>query len=98
MQAIQTKFHPPTNTRGARYKATCRAGSVTVSCDYSLNDENNHKIAAMALCAKLGRVVPHYGRMVGGTLSDRGWDMVWVFDDKSSPSFQIQATAKETEQ
>ena len=30
MQAIITKFLSPTNTRGARVKAFCAAGSVTV--------------------------------------------------------------------
>lgn len=31
MQAITTKYLPATNTKGARIKASCEAGSVTIS-------------------------------------------------------------------
>jgi hypothetical protein len=54
MQAIQTKFFGPTNTRGARYKATCEAGSLTLPMDYAINSEDNHVRVASALIAKLG--------------------------------------------
>ena len=36
MQSIQIKYLPPTNTKGARLKATCEAGSFIESRDYSL--------------------------------------------------------------
>jgi len=51
MQAIQTKYLGPTNHRGSRVKATCAAGSVIVSWDYSLpnNIEENHRAAAYFL-------------------------------------------------
>lgn len=93
MQAIQTKYLGPTNTRGDRHKAACWAGSVTVPMDWTLDAHDNHKRAAMALCAKLG----WGGRMVGGTLLKSN-TMVWVFDDKSSPSFEIQTPAKDSNQ
>lgn len=86
MQAIQTKYLAPTNSRGSRFKATCWAGSITVPYDYSVNVEPNHLQAAMALCVKLGWVAPEYGRMAGGTLADGS--MVWVFDDPMSLSFE----------
>ncbi len=56
MQAIITAFLPPTNTRGSRYKASCEAGSITLSADCALNAEENHKAARTALCCKLASV------------------------------------------
>lgn len=56
MQAITVKYLGPTNTKGARYKAICAAGAVTVAYDYSLNTQGNVKQAIKALCAKLGWV------------------------------------------
>lgn len=53
MQAIQTKFLGPTNTKGSRVKATCWLTSVTVSWDHSLNVEENHHAAIEALICKL---------------------------------------------
>ncbi len=60
MQAIRVKFLGPTNNRGSRYKATCDAGSITVSADYSLNYSANHDRAANALIEKLGWKEPDY--------------------------------------
>jgi hypothetical protein len=54
MQAITTRFIGPTNSRGARYKATCEAGSITLGCDYALDSEGNHIRAAQSLIARLG--------------------------------------------
>lgn len=54
MQAITTKYLPATNTKGARIKATCEAGSVTISYPYSGDEQNTHWQAAQALIAKLG--------------------------------------------
>lgn len=55
MQAIQTKYLGPTNTRGSRIKATCWLTSVTVSWDYSANFEENHTAAIGALVHKLNK-------------------------------------------
>lgn len=52
MIAIQTRYLPPTNTRGARIKAWTprRAGlSVTVPYDYSLSGVSVHYAAVVAL-------------------------------------------------
>lgn len=54
MQAILTKYLSPTDTKGSRVKATCGAGSVTVSWDYGLSIENNHAAAAKELIRQLG--------------------------------------------
>ena len=51
-QAIRTKYIGPTNHRGARIKAYSWAGSVTVDYDYSLNEEERHAKAALALIEK----------------------------------------------
>jgi len=54
MQAIVTKYLGPTNSRGARVKAFCDAGGITVPWDYALDTEGNHDRAARALIQKLG--------------------------------------------
>ena len=54
MIAIQTKFLPCTNTKGARVKAfaTNRPWSVTISYDYSGSDEMPHFRAVQAFIEK----------------------------------------------
>ncbi len=51
-QAITSKYIPPTNTRGARYRAECARGSITVSEDYGLNSDENHIAATLKLIAR----------------------------------------------
>lgn len=53
MQAIQTKFIGPTNTKGSRVKATCWLGSVTLGWDHALDSAENHKEALQAMCDKM---------------------------------------------
>jgi hypothetical protein len=51
MQAIETKYIPPTNTRGSRIKAYCQRGALTIP--YPEGDqEEAHRAAAFALCHK----------------------------------------------
>lgn len=52
-QAITAKYLGPTNHRGARIKASCSGGSVTIDRDYSMNAEDNHSAAVAALIEKL---------------------------------------------
>jgi hypothetical protein len=54
MQAIQTTYKGPTDSRGARILAKADAGSATVAWDHALGILENHLAAAMALVAKLG--------------------------------------------
>jgi len=68
MQAIQTRYLGPTNTRGSRIKAWCDAGSLTQSWDYAVNGDLNHVAAAAALQHKLGWVGGLYGSLKSGTL------------------------------
>ena len=53
MQAIKTKFIGPTNTRGARIKASCEAGEVTIPYPYGLDVIAAHRSAARALLDKI---------------------------------------------
>jgi len=53
MQALTTKYMGPTDNRGARIKATCEAGSVTIGYPSELDQEEAHIAAAKALCYKL---------------------------------------------
>lgn len=66
LQAITTKHIGPSNTRGARVKATAAGGSVTVSWDHALDTRQNHTAAAHALANKL----QWEGLYVGGGLPD----------------------------
>lgn len=75
-QAIITKFMGPTNSRGARVKATADAGSITVGWDYALNIEGNHTAAAKALAMKLGWA----GHWHGGGLPGSGYAFVLASD------------------
>lgn len=68
MQAIITKYLGATDFRGARVKATCQVGSITLSWDYALNFEQNHDAAARALANKLGWLFPRSG--------SHAWDLV----------------------
>lgn len=54
MQAIHTVGLSPTNTRGARIKATAGAGTCTCPWDHELGVEENHLACAMVLISKLG--------------------------------------------
>ena len=65
MQAIQTKYIGPTNTRGSRVKATCWLTSITVSWDHSASVEENHTAAIEALVCKLNndRIVKEHSQL-----------------------------------
>ena len=84
MQAIQTKYLSPTNTRGSRIVATCDAGKITVPWDYAQGSFGNHQDAAMVLAAKLG----WDGTYVGGTLPNAD-TVAWVLAGDRSYSFVI---------
>lgn len=85
LQAIQTKYLGPTNSRGSRIKATAAAGSVTVSWDYALDQCDNHRAAAKALCDKFGWITDTKlgtrGNLESGQLADGSY--VHVFADRT---------------
>ena len=55
MQSIETKFIAPTNTRGARIAARCRAKRIIVPYEYDQGgNEGMHDEAAFQLAKRLG--------------------------------------------
>lgn len=68
MQAIQTSYKGPTNTKGSRIIAKCAAGRIVMGYDHALNIEENHKYAAVLLTNKLGWTGKQYGDIKSGTL------------------------------
>lgn len=81
-QAIETRYFGPGNVRGARVKAYAAAGSLTLSWDHALNAEDNHRVAAAALCSKYGWHTHQFGRLHMGVLpGNRGYVFVFGDDD-----------------
>lgn len=73
LQAIRTKYHGATNTRGSRITATSSGGTkCTIPYPHECNPPEAHRKAAEALQAKL----QWQGRMIQGALSD---SYVFVF-------------------
>lgn len=77
MQAIQTTYKGPTNTRGSKIIAKCDAGKIFVPYDHALNAEDNHRAAAEQLRLKLNWSHEFYGRLVCGQIVNG--DYVHVF-------------------
>ncbi len=74
MQAIQTKYLCPTNTKGGRIKASSAGGSVTIDYPHELSGMDCHAKAAYALLAKM-----HWDyKLVGGQLADGDYAFVMV--------------------
>ena len=78
MQAIQTKYLPCTDRKGARIKATCAAGSITITYPHELSGQAVHRAAAEALVDKVwkGKIKD---KLLGGSLKDGS--SVFVFDN-----------------
>lgn len=76
MKTISTKYLSATATKPSRVKATeyDSQKSVTLSYDYGVDLNENHKAVATALMRKLG----WEGRMIGGH-TDTG--MAFLFED-----------------
>ena len=86
MKTIETKYHGPGERRGSRVSASDSDGNrVMLTWDNSINSEENHAGAALALCHKMGWH-PDNGRAgsngchtLQGGHTKRG--MVWCFID-----------------
>jgi hypothetical protein len=83
---ITTRYHGPTNTRGARVTASDEDNRITLSWDHEVGSQENHDAAARALCVKLDWVSHDLYR--GAT--KRGY--VYVF---AAPAERIAFTAGE---
>lgn len=69
MQAIRTKYHGATNTRGSRISAKCEAKTIYVSFNHVLDTEGNHKAACIALKEIMNWAAPiraYSAPMLGG--------------------------------
>jgi hypothetical protein len=77
MQAIQTRYLGPTNSRGARIKAWAAAGSITIAYPYELSGQACHRMAAEALALKCKWDTPFYGQLLGGQLENGDYAFVW---------------------
>jgi hypothetical protein len=74
MKAITTRYHGPTNTRGSRITASDEDGNrVTVGYDHALSGEAVYRVAAEALCTKMGWT----GGLVAGSIK-HGYVFVFV--------------------
>ncbi|WPH18249.1 hypothetical protein [Variovorax paradoxus] len=68
MQAITTKYHGPTDTRGSRISAKCLARRISIPYSHDLNPEENHAAAATTLIKALGWTGPGYGDWFQGAI------------------------------
>ena len=79
MQAIQTKYIPATTHRGARIKATCHRGSVTIGYPHHLSGDEVHREAVRSLCTKfIAQDKAERGRAItyGVSVSFWSWEFV----------------------
>lgn len=77
MKAIITKYIGPSNCRGSRIKATdTEHNQITISYDDSLNSDQAHMKAAIALCGKM----KWPANLIGGGVKD---GYVFVFADST---------------
>ncbi len=54
MQAIRTKYHGPSNTRGSYMTADAESGTVKMSYNHSLSVSDNHAAVCQAYITKMG--------------------------------------------
>lgn len=88
MQTVETRYHGPTNTRGARISATSSDGvRVFVPYDHSLEARDCHAEAVHALRKKMGWWKdPSFTMHLAGN-SKHGY--IWCFDKQlSDPSLE----------
>lgn len=76
MQAIRTRYHGATDSKGSRISAKCEAGTIYVSWDHGLDVQQNHVAAATAMRNKMKWDTDHYPRMASGVF---GGDYYHVF-------------------
>lgn len=73
-KAICTRYHGPTNTRGARITATDLDGNrKSIPYPHELRSEEGHQKAAQELADKMG----WKGKLVGGAIK-HGYAFVFV--------------------
>ena len=84
MQAIRVRYLGPTETQGARLKASCQGGSATIARDYDYEPYEQAEHAAWALVDKMGWV-PREGLSIGA-LERRDWVVVFTSNRARRPN------------
>ncbi len=82
MQAIVTKYLPPTEHRGARIKVSAQCGSKIYAWDYV---DYSHAAAAKRFAVEKG----WRGRWIGGGMPDGTGDCFVHATGANSPSFVV---------
>jgi hypothetical protein len=78
MKTIETRYIPPSNTKGSRIMATdCGDHRIYVHTDHALQNDENHVAAARKLCEKLA----WHGEFVRGA-TKTGYVFVFAHDDR----------------
>ena len=83
MQAIRTKYHGATDTKGSRISAKCQAKTIYLAYDSALDSDANHRKACNAL-----RVVMNWLPSAGGACDSAmvggWWDgcIIWVWKNE----------------
>ncbi len=75
MQAIRTRYHGATNTRGSRIVAKCDAGTFSMPYNHALGIWENHATAAAILLERLSWGKPYAGGCFG---NDYYWTAVII--------------------
>ena len=75
-QAIVTKYHGPTNHRGASIRVKAQAGTMSVPWNHELDAEENHAKAAFEFAAKQGWADSPKELVGGGMPNDDGYCFV----------------------
>lgn len=95
MQAIETKYLGPTNTKSSRITARCEAGHITSTSHHNraTNVEDDHRWAAIELITKLG----WFGHWVQGAVPSNNKGYVFVcyqryeYDNKNGVQWKSPA-------
>lgn len=82
-QSILTRYHPATDTKGARFSARIKTEQgvlrIWLPYDYGMKVEDNHRMAAQRLVLQLQtlNLLENGTAITGGWLND---DIVWVLN------------------
>ena len=85
MQAIRTRYHGPTDSKGSRIIAKCEAGSIQMPYNHALNLEANHAAAAQQLAERFSWAGVYHGGSFGG-------DYYWVCESGWPPTVKVANT------
>ena len=79
MQALNTKYLPPTNTLGSRIKVMGYGTSVTIPWNYSLDTRGNHEAAIGKMIERLNaehRILKWVKVVIGNSYDMKGYTAI----------------------